>query len=87
MNTNKSFVTCFDKGCDEYAEILMTLVSNDKALKNIKREQKEFGKDRSVVSGEYVLTIGKKGSEYNSRNFKDIYNNYGIHIGYHGTKA
>lgn len=87
MNTEKSFVTCYDKGCEEYAETLMTLVSKDKALKNIKREREEFKKDRGIVSGEYVLTIGKKGSKYNSRNFKDIYNNYGIHFGYYGTKA
>ena len=87
MNTEKSFVTCYDKGCEEYAETLMTLVSKDKALQNIKREKEEFKKDRSIVSGEYVLTIGKGGSEYNSRNFKDIYNNYGIHFGYYGTKA
>ncbi len=87
MNTEKSFVTCYDKGCEEYAETLMTLVSKDKALKNIKREREEFKKDRGIVSGEYVLTIGKNGSEYNSRNFKDIYNNYGIHFGYYGAKA
>lgn len=87
MNTEKSFVTCYDKGCEEYAETLMTLVSKDKALKNIKREREEFKKDRGIVSGEYVLTIGKNGSEYNSRNFKDIYNHYGIHFGYYGAKA
>jgi hypothetical protein len=87
MNTGKSFVTCYDKGCEEYAETLMTLVSKDKALMNIIRKQEEFNKDRGIVSGEYVLTIGKKGSEYNSRNFKDIYNNYGIHFGYYGAKA
>jgi len=87
MNTEKSFVTCYDKGCEEYAETLMTLVSKDKALNNIKREREEFKKDRGIVSGEYVLTIGKNGSEYNSRNFKDIYNNYGIHFGYYGAKA
>lgn len=86
MNIEK-FVTCYDKGCEEYAETLMTLVSKDKALMNIKREQGEFKNDRGVVSGEYVLTIGKKGSEYNSRNFKDIYNNFGIHFGYYGAKA
>lgn len=87
MNTEKSFVTCYDKDWEEYAEILMTLVSKDKSLRNVKRDKEEFKKDRSIVSDEYVLTIGKKSSEYNSRNFKDIYNNYGIHIGYHGAKA
>lgn len=87
MNTEKSFVTCFDKDCEEYAEILMTLVSADKTLCNIKKDKKEFDKDRSIVSGEYVLTIGKKGSEYNRQNFKDEYNNYGIHFGYYGAKA
>lgn len=87
MNTEKSFVTCYDNDCEEYAEVLMTLVSADKKLCNIKRDKKEFKKDRSIVSGEYVLTIGKKGSEYNRQNFKDEYNNYGIHFGYYGAKA
>lgn len=87
MNTNKSFVTCYDKDCEEYAETLMTLVSKDKTLRTINREKKEFKKDGSVVSDEYVLTIGKNSSSYNRQNFSDIYFNYGIHIGCYGTKA
>jgi hypothetical protein len=83
----KSFATCFDKDCEEYANTLMTLVSKDKSICNIKTSREEFKKDRSIVSGEYVLTIGEKGSAYNKQNFKDIYNDYGIHIGYYGAKA
>ncbi len=83
----KSFATCFDKDCLEYATTLMTLVSQDEYICNMQTSREEFRKDRSIVSGEYVLTIGEKGSAYNKQNFKDIYSNYGIHIGYYGTKA
>ena len=83
----KSFATCFDKDCEEYANTLMTLVSKDKSICNIKTSREEFKKDRSIVSGEYVLTVGEKGSAYNKQNFKDIYSDYGIHIGYYGAKA
>jgi len=82
-----TFVTSYDNDCVEFAETLMTLVSADKYLCNIKRSNEEFKKDRSIVSGEYILTIGNEASKYNMQNFKDIYNNYGIHFGYHGTKA
>lgn len=82
-----TFVTSYDKDCEEYANTLMTLVSADEHLCNIKRSSEEFRKDRSIVSGEYVLTIGNDASKNNMQNFKDNYNNYGIHFGYHGTKA
>ena len=58
--TEKSFATCFDKGCEQFAEVLMTLVSKDDRICNIKTSREEFKKDRSIVSGEYVLTIGDK---------------------------
>ena len=82
-----TFVTSYDKDCWVHADNLMTLVSNDKYLCNITRKNEEFIKDRSIVSGEYVLTIGNKASKNNLLNFKDKYNKYGIHFGYHGTKA
>lgn len=82
-----TFVTSYDKDCRDYADNLMTLVSNDKYLCNITRKNEEFIKDRSIVSGEYVLTIGNEASRNNLQTFKDKYNNYGIHFGYHGTKA
>ena len=43
MNIEK-FVTCYDKGCEEYAETLMTLVSKDKALMNIKESKESLKK-------------------------------------------
>jgi hypothetical protein len=82
-----TFVTSYDNDCGVYADTLMTLVSNDKYLCNITRRNEEFKKDRSIVSGEYVLTIGNEASKNNLQNFKDKYNNFGIHFGYHGTKA
>ena len=82
-----TFVTSYDNDCGGYADTLMTLVSNDKYLCNITRRNEEFKKDRSIVSGEYVLTIGNQASKNNLQNFKDKYNNFGIHFGYHGTKA
>ena len=85
--TEKSFATCFDKDCEQYAEILMTLVSKDEKICNIKTSREEFRKDRSIVSGEYVLTIGEKSSAVQRANFPDKYNAYGIHIGFYGHKA
>jgi len=85
--TEKSFATCFDKGCEQFAEVLMTLVSKDDRICNIKTSREEFKKDRSIVSGEYVLTIGEKSSAVQRANFPDKYNAYGIHIGFYGHKA
>lgn len=31
----KSFATCFDKNCEEFAELLMTLVSENPSICNI----------------------------------------------------
>lgn len=87
LEDKKKFVTVFDKNCKEYAVILETLASNDEKLRGIKREAKEFDKDSSIVSDENVITIGKKASKYYSQNFKDNYNEYGIHIGYKGARA
>lgn len=83
----KSFVTVYDKGLEEFAEVIMTLVSTDTVICNIKRATEEFKKDKSIVSGEYVLYIGERGSAFIRQNFKDAYCNYGIHIGFYGTKA
>lgn len=83
----KQFVVVYDNDCKEYADSLMTLVSNDKTLRVIKRSRKEFDKDSSIVSDEYVLTIGEKASAHNRPNFGDIYNEFGAHIGFYGTKA
>lgn len=87
MKAEKSFVTVYDKDCEEYAVTLMSLVSKDKMICNINRKTEEFKKDMTIVSGEYVLSIGKKASVHLRNNFKDIYSNYGIHIGYCGTRA
>lgn len=85
--TEKSFATCFDKGCEQFAEILMTLVSKDDRICNIKTSREEFKKDRNIVSGEYVLTIGEKSSAVQRAYFPDKYNEYGIHIGFYGHKG
>ena len=84
---DKQFATCFDKDCEQFAEILMTLVSNDDRICNIKTSREEFKKDRSIVSREYVLTIGEKSSAVQRANFPDKYNAYGIHIGFYGHKG
>lgn len=83
----KQFVVVYDNDCKEYADSLMTLVSNDKTLRVIKRSRKEFDKDSSIVSDEYDLTIGEKASAHNRPNFGDIYNEFWVHIGFYGTKA
>ena len=70
-----TFVTSYDSNCKEYANTLMTLVSDDEYLRNIERRNETFKKDESIVSDEYVLTIGKKASKFNMQNFKDKYNN------------
>ena len=85
--SEKTFVTSYDSDCKEFANTLMTLVSADEYLRNIERRNETFKKDESIVSDEYDLTIGQKASKFNMQNFKDKYNNYGIHFGYHGTKA
>lgn len=83
----RSFVTCFDKDCEMYAEVLMTLISENESICNINIKKEEFKKDRKVTSGEYVLTIGPEGSKVNKTNFPDCYDKYGIHIGFRGRKA
>lgn len=87
LEEQKKFVTVFDKNCKEYAVNFEALASKEEKLRGIKREAKEFDKDSSVVSDENVITIGKKASNYYSQNFKDIYNEFGIHIGYYGSRA
>lgn len=83
-----SFVTCYDKECKDYAELLMTLVSKDENIKNIKLSREVFCKDREIVSGEFILTIGEKSSEINCKNFpQNKFNSYGIQIGIYGHKA
>lgn len=79
----KSFATCFDKNCEEFAELLMTLVSENPSICNINQKKEVFKKDRAITSNEYVLAIGK----VNRASFPDSYNKYGIHIGYRGRKA
>lgn len=83
----KSFATCFDKNCEEFAELLMTLVSDNPSICNINLKKEIFKKDRAITSNEYVLAIGPDGSKVNRASFPDSYNKYGIHIGYRGTKA
>ena len=83
----KSFATCFDKNCEEFAELLMTLVSENPSICNINQKKEVFKKDRAITSNEYVLAIGPDGSKVNRASFPDSYNKYGIHIGYRGTKA
>lgn len=83
----RSFVTCFDKDCEMYAEVLMTLISENESICNINIKKEEFKKDRKVTSGEYVLTIGPEGSKVNKTHFPDCYDKYGIHIGFRGRKA
>lgn len=83
----KSFATCFDKNCEEFAELLMTLVSENPTICNINQKKEVFKKDRAITSNEYVLAIGPDGSKVNRASFPDSYNKYGIHIGYRGTKA
>ena len=85
--SKKSFATCYDKNCEKYAAMLMTLVSKNKSICNIDQQKEVFQKDRSITSNEYVLTIGPESSKNNMETFKDTYNKYGIHIGYHGRKA
>lgn len=82
-----SFVTCYDKDCEEFAELLMTLVSENSYICNINKKSELFKKDFAVTSNEYVLTIGSKASKINIKSFKDTYNKYGIHIGFRGRKA
>lgn len=83
----KSFATCFDKNCEEFAELLMTLVSENPSICNINQKKELFKKDRAITSNEYVLAIGPDGSKVNRASFPDCYNKYGIHIGYRGRKA
>lgn len=83
----KSFATCFDKNCEEFAELLMTLVSDNPSICNINQKKEVFKKDRAITSNEYVLAIGPDGSKVNRASFPDSYNKYGIHIGYRGRKA
>ena len=83
----KSFATCFDKNCEEFAELLMTLVSENPSICNINQKKEVFKKDRAITSNEYVLAIGPDGSKVNRASFLDCYNKYGIHIGYRGRKA
>ena len=85
--TEKSFVSCFDKNCEEYAETLMTLISENESIRNINLKKEAFKKDRVITSDEYVLTIGSEGSKVNKTNFPDCYDKYGIHIGFRGKKA
>lgn len=87
QNIEKSFVTCFDKDCEDFAELLKTLVSERSSIRNIKQKKKDFDKQQDVTSDEYVLTIGNKSSIKNIESFKSQYNKYGIHIGYIGHKA
>lgn len=87
-NSEKSFETCHDKDCEAYAQVLMTLISDNEKICNIKRTLKEFNKDNNVVSNEYVLSIGEKSSAISCENFgANIYDSYGIQIGTHGHKA
>ena len=83
----KSFVSCFDKNYDEFAELLMTLISDEGSIRNINLSKESFKKDRAITSDEYVVTIGPKSSKVNKTNFPDNYNKYGIHIGFRGRKA
>lgn len=84
----KTFVTCYDNDCKAYATVLTTLLSNDEKIANVKRDETEFNKDISIVSSEYILTIGEKSSAVNSGNFPaNKYNDYGIKIGIYGHKA
>lgn len=85
--SEKSFVTCYDKDCEDFAELLMTLVSENPSLCNVNQKNEEFKRDRAVTSNEYVLTIGPKGSKVNKSSFCDCYSKYGIHIGFRGRKA
>lgn len=83
----KSFATCYDKDCEKFAEVLMTLVSENPSICNINKKTEEFKRDRAVTSNEYVLTIGPEGSKVNKSSFCDCYSKYGIHIGFRGRKA
>ena len=83
----KSFATCYDKDCEDFAELLMTLVSENTSICNVNQKKEEFKRDRAVTSNEYVLTIGPKGSKVNKSSFCDCYSKYGIHIGFRGRKA
>lgn len=87
ITSEKSFVTCFDKDCEDFAEVLMTLMSENPSICNINQKKEEFKRDRKVTSNEYVLTIGPKGSKVNKSSFCDCYSKYGIHIGFRGRKA
>lgn len=85
--TVKQFVSCFDKNYEEFAELLMTLISEKESIRNINRKTEEFKKDRAITSDEYIVTIGPEGSKVNKTNFPDCYDKYGIHIGFRGRKA
>lgn len=85
--SEKSFVTCFDKDCEEFAEVLMILVSENPSIRNINQKNEVFKKNIAVTSDEYVLTIGSKSSKVNKSSFCDCYSKYGIHIGFRGRKA
>ena len=87
ITSEKSFVTCFDKDCEDFAEVLMTLVSANPSIRNINQKNEVFKKNSAVTSDEYVLTIGPKGSKVNKSSFCDCYSKYGIHIGFRGRKA
>ena len=83
-----SFVTCYDNDCKDYAKVLTTLLSNDEKIANIKQDERNFDENPTVVSTEYILTIGEKSSAVNSGNFPaNKYNDYGIKIGIYGHKA
>ena len=69
----KSFATCFDKNCEEFAELLMTLVSENPSICNINQKKEVFKKDRAITSNEYVLAIGPDGSKVNRASFPDSY--------------
>lgn len=75
-----SFATCFDKNYEEFAELLMTLVSENPSICNIHLKKEVFKKDRAITSNEYVLAIGLYGSKVNRASFPDCYNRYGIPI-------
>lgn len=83
----KSFATCYDRDCEDYAQFLMDLISQDELICNIKTSREEFKKNRAIVSNEYVLNIGEKSSALQRENFRDKYDSYGIHIGFIGKKA
>ena len=81
-----NFITCYDKDLLEIAEFLKILVSNNDSINNLDFNLVQFN-NQEIVSKEYVLYIGKKSVNKKSKMFKDVYNKYGIHIGYYGKNA